>query len=89
MSLCPTLVGAPRFEQVNTFRQWLLPILRKAFTRYAVFPLASAPPMIISQEQDAMSPPILLRAFTMSVEIMAVAQCFDPILEVSRYAFWT
>jgi mediator of RNA polymerase II transcription subunit 12 len=26
---CPTLMSAPRFEQVRTLKQWLLPILRK------------------------------------------------------------
>ncbi|KAF7321446.1 Med12 domain-containing protein [Mycena kentingensis (nom. inval.)] len=32
MQKCPSLASASRFEQVRTFRQWLLPILQKAIT---------------------------------------------------------
>ena len=30
---CPILVSASRFEQVRTFRQWLLPTFRKVVDR--------------------------------------------------------
>ena len=30
---CPTLAAASRFEQVGTFRQWLMPLVRKAIDR--------------------------------------------------------
>ncbi|KAH7905552.1 hypothetical protein BJ138DRAFT_1072652 [Hygrophoropsis aurantiaca] len=34
---CPTLSNAPRFEQVKTFKQWLIPVFRKFLTRAEPF----------------------------------------------------
>ena len=47
---CNTLTSAARFEQVRTFRHWLLPILRTAITKWAEF---SCPQIWSLREQSS------------------------------------
>ena len=35
LTQCKTLISATRFEQVRTFRQWLLPVFKKHITKCA------------------------------------------------------
>ncbi|KAF4567767.1 RNA polymerase II mediator complex subunit [Pleurotus pulmonarius] len=68
LSQCPTLISASRFEQVRTFKQWLMPILRKA---------------IVSQSQDDSKRMMLYKSYSLAVELMTHAQCFHTILDLT------
>ncbi|TFK44503.1 hypothetical protein BDQ12DRAFT_21589 [Crucibulum laeve] len=61
---CTTLMSASRFEQVRTFRQWLLPELQKHLAMH--IPDTS-----------------VMKAYCLSVELMAAAKCFHSILDLT------
>ncbi|RDB24995.1 Mediator of RNA polymerase II transcription subunit 12 [Hypsizygus marmoreus] len=67
LSTCKTLVSSTRFEQVRTFRQWLLPILQKH----------------IAGQGTAITSPMLLTTYSISVELMSHAKCFHTILDLT------
>ncbi|CCM03316.1 uncharacterized protein FIBRA_05444 [Fibroporia radiculosa] len=66
---CSTLLTAPRYEQVRTMKQWLLPILRKH--------IASR-----GSGEDAGSHDVL-KTFTLAVVLMARTKCYGSMLEAS------
>ncbi|OBZ68162.1 Mediator of RNA polymerase II transcription subunit 12 [Grifola frondosa] len=66
---CSTLLSAPRFEQVKTVKQWLLPILKKH---------------ISSQAQDSFSADnVTLKVYTLTSILLARIKCYGSILELA------
>lgn len=78
-----------RFEQVRTFRQWLLPALQKYLARYAlyrIFPFGRPSYLIAFCSNN--DRPSALRAYLVTVELMTSTKCFHSVLDV-RYLFCT
>ncbi|KZT67178.1 hypothetical protein DAEQUDRAFT_673722 [Daedalea quercina L-15889] len=67
---CPTLLTSPRYEQVRTVREWLLPILRKHIARYQALANGSSD---------------VLKTFTLSVILMAHTKCYGSLLELTLF----
>ncbi|KAF8621541.1 hypothetical protein AX15_007713 [Amanita polypyramis BW_CC] len=65
-SSCTTFITSPRFEQVRILRQWLLPILQNYAT---------------DQQADS-DPSTFLQVYSLSVEMMALAKCFDCMMDL-------
>ncbi|KAJ7128929.1 hypothetical protein C8R43DRAFT_1026393 [Mycena crocata] len=69
LATCSNLLSASRFEQVRTFRHWLLPVLQKQITD-------------VAQEHDRMDQPALLTWYSVCTELMVATKCFSSALQL-------
>ncbi|TFK74611.1 hypothetical protein BDN72DRAFT_955610 [Pluteus cervinus] len=67
LSQCAQFVSATRYEQVRTFRLWLLPIIKRTITN----------------EEPGSSHPTLLKTYSVVVELMTYAKCFHTLLDMT------
>jgi mediator of RNA polymerase II transcription subunit 12 len=75
-----------RFEQVRTFRQWLLPALQKHVARYAPnrnFPFGRSSHLFAFCSNN--DRPSALKAYLVTVELMTSTKCFHSVLDVRTY----
>lgn len=80
---CKSFVDASRYEQVRTFKQWLLPTFQKAAARYICQELFSVMPLIVAV-RSARDRAALGRIFRIIAELMHFSKCFNSILEVRK-----
>ncbi|KAL6308224.1 hypothetical protein BKA93DRAFT_726196 [Sparassis latifolia] len=66
---CSTLLSSPRFEQVKTMKQWLLPVLKKS----------------ISNQRRASGDTSILKSYTMATILMAHTRCYGSILDITLF----
>ncbi|KAJ7647576.1 hypothetical protein FB45DRAFT_893821 [Roridomyces roridus] len=69
LDTCKNLISAPRFEQVRTFRHWLLPVLQRRISD-------------VTRDQSRMSQPQLVTWYSVCIELMVHTKCFDSALEL-------
>jgi len=89
-SACTTLLGAPRYQQVRTIKQWFLPLLLKQLTRYgpsSSFLSVSVSLNLISIEYhlsflDNPLTHLFMRTYCVAIDLMAQAKCYRAVLEV-------
>lgn len=81
---CGNLAIASRFEQVRTYRLWLLPILRKHIARFVLSHMSSKVNIdfVGSQYPEATRQPTILKSYCTAVELMTQTKCFHCILDV-------
>lgn len=80
---CHTLISASRFEQVRTFRQWLMPIFRKAIDRFihsGDHMNDSFADLEISQTHSTDFS--VLHTYSIIIELLSQTKCYGSILEV-------
>ncbi|KAJ7755754.1 hypothetical protein DFH07DRAFT_490213 [Mycena maculata] len=66
---CKNLISASRFEQVRTFRIWLLPVLQKRIAH-------------VTQDHSRMNQPDLVTWYSVCIELMVNTKCFHSALEL-------
>ncbi|KAJ7502832.1 hypothetical protein B0H11DRAFT_1986564 [Mycena galericulata] len=66
---CKNLLSAPRFEQVRTFRLWLLPVLQKRIAD-------------VTQNHSRVNQPNLVTWYSVCMELMVNTKCFHSVLEL-------
>ncbi|KAI0293333.1 hypothetical protein B0F90DRAFT_1763644 [Multifurca ochricompacta] len=66
-STCTTLLGAPRYQQVRTIRQWYLPLLLKQLPNFLDNPLTH----------------VFVRLYCVAIDLMAQVKCYRAVLELS------
>jgi len=78
---CPTVLGAPRFEQVRTFKQWLLPNFHKFVSRYAetMWYAGCYNKVDRSELSDEVS---VLKTYSTAVEVLQYTNSYGSLLEV-------
>lgn len=86
---CSTLLGAPRYQQVRTIKQWFLPLLLKQLTRCdpSSFFLFFLSLIFIDSHLSFLDNPLthlFVRTYCVAIDLMAQVKCYRAVLEVSE-----
>lgn len=78
---CPTVLDAPRFEQVRTFKQWLIPNFYKFASRYAESERYTDCFYKVGRS-ESLDEASVLKTYSTAVELLKYTNSYGSLLEV-------